>query len=201
MSGEITYDLLEESAWSRVIVGCVIAGITAAVLAVLWFFSSSMINHLSYRMSRRPGAAIERQTQASVLASTPSNIRVIALDGTSAKRSSAIWTAPPLDPLPSATQNEPASQQSDLPQPAAIISSSQQSTQADTKPWTPLQASFQSTVSDADPQPIAHPPLPRTRPHLTPIGTLTIPLPHPRPLLASDEPAVVAEEPDRYSIH
>jgi len=201
MNAEVTYDLYEEPwRWSR---SLIIASVIAVALLALWIFVPPALQRFTQTT----------ETPHPDLVATPQPDRPFRLhDATTT--SSASYSAPgavtaaTTDEPPRTALSEPqdahASIEQDGAAPALPPTNALAQTVAPTI-WAPIQPSSPPPESafEADAEPIAHPPLPRGRPHqLTLAGSLAIPLPHPRPFIPTETtgtvPEPTAERPDFF---
>jgi hypothetical protein len=202
MSGELTYELLEESSlWPKV---AGVAGAVAVMSLALWFVPGALKGYFAPTHAPQKITVVDAQPISSKETVAPDNIRVISIDAaptttttTPSTPTDRIATAATTEADPTTSPTIDASQST-----PTTTAPSTQSTLVNAMPWGPL-ASAQTAGFDADPAPIVRPPLPRAKPRLTALGTLWIPLPHPRPPIATDEPAAQPEVlvPDRLGIN
>jgi len=181
MNAEVTYDRYNEP--PRWAVPVVIVCFIAVVMFALWVFVPAALEYFA----PNPEAAATDETASRPIVFDPAPSQVASSDiAASVARSAdsvvATDTAPPVD-APRATetpvQDEPATTAT-LPAPHEVASA-----------WP---ASASATPVDAEP--IAKPPLPRTRPRdLMTDGTLAIPLPRARPDIPTDTTATVPDAP------
>jgi hypothetical protein len=207
MNAEVSYDLYEEPVrWSRALL---ISCIVALALLALWILVPPALRRLA------PGAFAPRQKavihtpwldqSARKVAATsnaaPSNsVRSDRYERTPADTSAPVTT---VGTTQSTIPDAPGSQLSVVREasvasaPASATTTVGQLAQlAPPGVWAPIQRSSPPPASafEEDAEPIARPPLPRARPHeLTLAGGLGIPLPHPRPFIATETTGSVPE--------
>jgi hypothetical protein len=207
MNAEVTYDLYQEPPrWSRVLV---IACVIAVALLALWIFVPPFFTRIA------APAPHQKDSKFAIVAPQPSTVRTISIDKTPTRFESddvarpvatgsvsVIDVSPPppggaVSPAPSA-QDAPVSsmQVKEAPAASAAIGASTSDAWPTTAPGPAAESSF-----DAEIPAITPPRLPRARPHLTAAGTRSIPLPLPRPFIATEDssstlPDVPHERPD-----
>jgi hypothetical protein len=207
MNAEVSYDLYEEPVrWSRALL---ISCIVALALLALWIVVPPALRHFApAAFATRHKAVLHtplldqsaRKVAAMGNAAPSNSVRSVRYEATPADTSASVTT---LESTQSAIPDAPGSQLSVVREasvasaPASATTTVGQLAQLAPPPvWAPIQRSWPPPASafEEDAEPIARPPLPRARPHeLTLAGGLGIPLPHPRPFIATETTGSVPE--------
>jgi len=207
MNAEVSYDLYEEPVrWSRALL---ISCIVALALLALWILVPPALRHFApAAFATRQKAVIHtpwldqpgRKAVATSSAAPSNSGRSVRYEPAPAGTSASVTT---VETTQSAISDAPGSQLSVVQEASAASAPASATTAvgqlaqlAPAAVWAPIQPSFPPPASafEEDAEPIARPPLPRARPHeLTLAGTLGIPLPHPRPFIATETTGSVPE--------
>lgn len=207
MNAEVSYDLYEEPVrWSRALL---ISCIVALTLLALWILVPPALRRFApATFAPRQKAVIHtpwldqpaRKVVATSNAAPSNSLRSVREEPTPAGTSASATT---VESTRSAIPDAPDSQLSVVREasvasaPASATATVGQLAQlAPPAVWAPIQRPSPPPASafEEDAEPIARPPLPRARPHeVTLAGGLGIPLPHPRPFIATETTGSVPE--------
>jgi hypothetical protein len=213
MNAEVAYDLYEEpSRWSRVAIVCCII---AVVIFALLVFVPPVLSNLLPTSAPPHHKEIVAPSPAQTIVAITKSARTVSADPAGIAPTTATstpTTSIAADPsLSMATTTEQAA--ANPPMPAAAVPSAGNTSSADESVSVATSVATWPTIHtvhtlspavpalEADAEPVARPPLPRARPHLTLAGTPAIPLPHPRPFIPTPEatasvPETILERPD-----
>jgi hypothetical protein len=206
MNAEVTYDLYEEpTRWSRAVV--ILCAVAVAVLA-LWIFVPPALRHfapasmvprqkavIAAPLRDQPAQTVDTATRAAATKS----VRSVSYDSAPTAPSAAITAVETPQPALANTPDSESSVAQDSPPANTPISAAAAGQLAQGAPpavWAPIQPSSPPPASafEEDAKLITRPPLPRARPHqLSLAGSLGIPLPHPRPFIATETTDSVPE--------
>jgi len=209
MNAEVAYDLYEEpSRWSRVVIVC---GIIAVVIFALLVFVPPVLSNFLPTSAPPHHKEIIAPSPAQTIVAITKSARTVSADRAGIVPSVA--TSTPTSPIAADTSLSTAAKTeqaaADPPVPVAAVETAGNTSSVDESAsvatWPTIHTvhsvSIAASAVEADAEPVARPPLPRARPHLTLAGTLAIPLPHPRPFIPTPEatesaPETILERPD-----